>query len=241
LCDWYLELIKPRLRDGARAATARQVLAVLIDQVLRLLHPFIPYITEALWEPLNAQAPVRGIEAPLPNHELLILAVWPTTQATWRDIALEERMAFMQEVIRALRDIRSKYTIPPNAKVAARIRASNEVATALRSWSELLRTMANLESLEISPEVQRAPDAATAVVGQVEIYVPGIVDTVKEKTRLAKQREQLLSRINGSQRKLSNADFLQKASPDVVQKERDRLAEYEAEMENVEATLAALA
>jgi valyl-tRNA synthetase len=98
-----------------------------------------------------------------------------------------------------------------------------------------------LESVEIAADLQRSPDAATAVVGQVEVYIPGVIDVDKERARLTKQREQLLGRLEGSRRKLDNADFLRKASPEVVQKERDRLTECAAQIENVEATLAALA
>jgi valyl-tRNA synthetase len=240
LCDWYLEFIKPRLRDAAQAPLVRQVLAVAIDQVLRLLHPFVPYITEALWEPLCAQAPVRGIETPLSASELLIHASWPMSNPAWRDAALEARMTFVQEVIRGIRDLRSKYTISPHLKVQVRIRAAAETAATLRAWTDLLVTMAGLESVAIAPDVQRSPDAATVVVGPVEVSIPGIIDVDKEKARLTKQREQLLSRVEGSRRKLANADFLHKASTEVVQKERERLAENEAQIETVEATLAAL-
>jgi valyl-tRNA synthetase len=240
LCDWYLEFIKPRLRDTARAPLARQVLAVTIDQVLRLLHPFVPYITEALWEPLHTQAPERGIDAPLPASELLIQAAWPTVNPAWRDTALEAQMTFLQDVVRAIRDLRSKYTISPHARVQVRIRAAGEAAATLRAWTNLLTTMAALESVEIAPDMQRSPDAATAVVGQVEVYIPGVIDVAKERARLTKQREQLLGRLEGSRRKLANTDFLRKASAEVVQKERDRLAECESQIENVEATLAAL-
>jgi valyl-tRNA synthetase len=240
LCDWYLEFIKPRLRHAAQAPLARQVLAAAVDQVLRLLHPFVPYITEALWEPLGAQAPVRGIEVPLPASGLLIHAPWPTSNPAWRDAALEARMAFVQEVIRGIRDLRSKYTISPHVKVQVRIRAADETAATLRAWTDLLVTMAGLESVAIAPDMQRSPDAATLVVGPVEVSIPGIIDLDKERARLTKQREQLLSRVEGSRRKLANADFLRKASAEVVQKERDRLAENEAQIETVEATLAAL-
>jgi valyl-tRNA synthetase len=240
LCDWYLEFIKPRLRDTARAPLARQVLAVTIDQVLRLLHSFVPYLTEALWEPLNVQAPVRGIDAPLPASELLIRAAWPTAHHAWRDTALEAQMTFLQEVVRAIRDLRSKYTISPHARVPVRMRAAGEAAATLRAWTDLLTTMAGLESVEITPDMQRSSDAATAVVGQVEVYIPGVIDVDKERVRLTRQREQLLGRLEGSRRKLANADFLRKASPEVVQKERDRLVECASQIENVEATLAAL-
>jgi valyl-tRNA synthetase len=240
LCDWYLEFIKPRLRDAARAPLARQVLAVAIDQVLRLLHPFVPFLTEAIWEPLNTLAPTRGIETPLPASELLIRAPWPVPNTAWQDQAVETRMAFLQEVIRAIRDLRSRYTMSPHARVLVRIRAAESTAATLRAGMDLLITMASLESVDIAPDVQRSPDAATAVVGQVEIYIPGVIDVAKERARLLKQREQLLARLDGSQRKLANANFLQKATPEVVQKERHRVAECEAELENVEATLAAL-
>jgi valyl-tRNA synthetase len=240
LCDWYLEFIKPRLRDTARAPVARQVLAVAIDQVLRLLHPFVPYITEALWEPLTAQVPMRGIDTPLPNADLVLHATWPAPNVAWLAPAIEARIAFVQEVVRSIRDIRSKYTIPPQARVGVRIRATEEVAASLRTAMDLLSTMAGLESVEVAPDVQRTPDAATAVVGPVEVYVLGVVDVEKERARLTKQRDQLFSRIDGSRRKLANDNFLRKASAEVVQKERARLVETEAEMANVEAALAAL-
>jgi valyl-tRNA synthetase len=100
--------------------------------------------------------------------------------------------------------------------------------------------MAGLESVDIAPELQRSPDAATAVVGTVEVYIPGVIDPEKERGRLTKQHEQLLKKVEGSRRKLSNDNFLSKACSEVVQKERDRLAESEAEMNNIEAALAAL-
>lgn len=240
LCDWYLEFIKPRLRDAAQAPMVRQVLAAAIDQVLRLLHPFIPYLTEALWEPLCEQAPVRGIDAPFPTSSLLIQAAWPVPQAAWRDEPLETRMLFFQDVVRGIRDLRSRYTIPPQARVPVHIRATDDAASTLQAWTDLLTTMAGLESVQVAAAMQRSPDAATAVVGQAEIYIPGVVDIGKERVRLTKQREQLLGRIEGSRRKLANADFLKKASPEVVQKERERLADSEAQMETVETTLAAL-
>jgi valyl-tRNA synthetase len=100
--------------------------------------------------------------------------------------------------------------------------------------------MAAVASVDIVPDMQRAPDAATAVVGAVEISIPGVVNVEKERARLTKQREQLSGRIDGSRRKLANENFLRKASPEVVQKERERLAESEAEMDTVEAALASL-
>ena len=211
-----------------------------IDQVLRLLHPFVPYLTEMLWQPLNAQAPTRGIDPLLPAADLLIRAAWPVPNDSWHDADIEARLALLHDVVRAIRDIRSRYTLAPQAKVVARIRADGAVAASLRAYSALLTTMASLESVDIAPDVQRSSDAATAVVGTIEIYILGVIDPVKELARLTKQHEQLLGRIVGARRKLENQNFLTKASPAVVQKERDRLADNETEIGNVEAALAAL-
>jgi valyl-tRNA synthetase len=240
LCDWYLEFIKPRLRDPEQAPLAQQVLAVAIDQVLRLLHPFVPFLTERLWQALVEQVPVRGIDTALPTSEQLIHAAWPQVNTAWRDERVERHIAFLQDVIRGIRDVRSRYTIPPQARLTAHIPADGDTATALHAGTPLLKTMAGLESLEIGAGIQRSFDAATAVVGALEVYIPGVIDPEKERARLAKQQLELQKRIDGSRRKLGNDKFLSKASPEVVQKERDRLAESESQMENVEAALAAL-
>ena len=240
LCDWYLEFIKPRLRDAARAGAAQQVVAAAVDQVLRLFHPFVPYLTERLWEALNEQAPQRGIDEPLEVAPLLIRAPWPAPKPAWRDEAAEARITFLQEVVRGIRDLRSRYTIPPQARISARIRAGRGDAETLRGVTDLLTNMARLDAVEIGPDMQRTPDAATAVVGGVEVYVPGVIDVAKERDRLTRQRDQLLGRMAVSQRKLANEQFLNKASPQVVQKERDRLAACEEEMNKVETALATL-
>ena len=240
LCDWYLEFVKPRLRDDAQKGPAQQVVAVAIDHVLRLFHPFVPYLTERLWESLNEQAPRRGIDEPLEVSSLLIRATWPSPKPAWQDEDAEAHITFLQEVVRAIRDLRSRYTIPPQKRIAARIRARHEDAETLRDVTGLLANMARLDAVEIGPDMQRTPDSATAVVGGVEVYIPGVIDVAKERDRLTRQRDQLLGRMAGSQRKLANEQFLNKASPEVVQKERDRLAACEEEMNNVETALATL-
>ena len=240
LCDWYLELVKPRLRDGERAGAAQQVVAVAVDHVLRLFHPFVPYLTERLWEALNERAPRRGVDEPLAVSPLLIRAQWPTPRPAWRDAAAEAQIAFLQDVVRAVRDLRSRYAMPPQARIAARIRAAGADAETLRGVTGLLVSMARLETVEIGPDVRRTADAATAVVGGMEVYVPGVIDIERERDRLTRQRDQLLGRMAGSRRKLGNEQFLSKASPEVVRKERERLAACEEEMARIEAALAGL-
>ncbi len=240
LCDWYLEFIKPRMRGAEKAPLARQVLAVALDQVLRLLHPFVPFITEFLWERLGEEAPERGIGDRLDVPELLVHAPWPQAATGWRDQDLEKRFELLQEIIRAIRDIRSKNEIPLADKLPVRIRADESRREQLEPLADLLVHMGVLESLEIAGDVERTADSAVAVVRDVDIYIPGAIDMEKERARLLKQRDQLSGRVEGAKKKLANENFVSKASPDVVERERERLIELEAELDKVEANLGSL-
>jgi valyl-tRNA synthetase len=240
LCDWYLEMIKPRLQDADQASIARQVLASVLDQVLRLFHPFTPYITETLWQTLNQLAPKRGIDGELQSSELLIKASWPEATPALEDESLEKQIALMQEAVRAIRDVRAKYGISPKTPLKAVFKASGEAAAQLAELSDAIKNMAALESLDVRLDAVAQPDAAVAVVGDLEIHVQGVVDIEKEIVRLEKQRDTVGKFIEGSKRKLANEKFVERAKPEVVQKERDLLAENEAEVESLVARLEVL-
>ena len=189
---------------------------------------------------MGEQAPERGVEDQLGVPELLVHAPWPTAVPSWRDPELEKRFELLQEVIRAIRDIRSKNEIPLADKLPVRIRADERRREQLEPLGDLLIHMGVLESLEISTDVERTADSAVAVVKDIDIYIPGAVDLEKEKARLIKQRDQLGWRIGGAKKKLANENFLSKARPEVVERERQRLGELEAELEKVEANLGTL-
>ncbi len=240
LCDWYLEMIKPRMRDAGAAPAARQVLAHVLDQVLRLLHPFTPFVTEVLWERLNEQAPVRGLDVPLPPSDLLIHARWPAPRAEHHDAALEGSFALLQEVVRAVRDLRSKHNVPPARKLKVRIRAGGATAGFLAGAMPLLQALAGLEKVSVSPDARRTPDAATALARDVEIHLDGLVDPEQERQRLGRQRESLLKDLQASRRKLDNPSFVAKARPEAVDKERAKAADLESQLRALDDNLAAL-
>jgi valyl-tRNA synthetase len=240
LCDWYLELIKPRLRDPQSAPMARQVLAFAMDQMLRLLHPFLPFLTEALWAKLMEVAPQRGIEQALPASDLLIHAPWPQAEGSHQEDSLEASFRLVQDVVRHIRDIRGRYQIPPKQSLAVSIRADGQTAELLEASAHHVRHLANTEEIRISPEVQRSPDAATAAVGDLEIFVAGVVNTEEERARLTKKQKKVAGLVAGSRKKLGNASFVERAKPEVVEAERVRCAELEAELATLEAGLAAL-
>ncbi|TDI45051.1 MAG: valine--tRNA ligase [Acidobacteria bacterium] len=240
LCDWYLEIIKPRLRREADAPLARQVLAFTLDRVLRLLHPFVPFVTEALWEKLNQRAPRRGITTELPAAPLLMSAPWPQVDTKAVNHDLEERFNVLQEVVRAMRDLRSRFHVPPTRRLPALVCATGPVALSMERSREMLCSLAGLESLKISPQVTRTPDAATALVHDVEIHLAGIVDPAQEKARLEKQRARLAKEMEASRRKLENEKFVSRAKPEAVAKERSKAADLERQIASLDENLTAL-
>ncbi len=239
LCDWYLELIKPRLKEDNGAYAARSVLAVSMDQVLRLFHPFVPFITETLWDKLGDQAPVRGIHTPLDITELLISAPWPAPETGWIDDALENDVALAQAVVRAIRDLRSQYQVPPSRSLDTTIKASGSTRERIAPLEHLITRMAGVRNLTIGPNITPPRASAVAVASDVEIYLAGVIDEEKEKARLLKQRSKLEKDLARVDKKLANPKFLEKAPPAIVDKERARRTELEAQLTRIDESLRA--
>ena len=237
LCDWYLEMIKPRLKDRLAAPAARTIVALALDQILRLFHPFVPFITEILWERLNAQWPVRGFDGPQPGTEFLISAAWPSSRPDWENEALESEFALVQNVIRAVREARSLHNIPPGRKLEARIKAGGRSTEIIRRMESLVLHLANLSALDAGADVERSATAVVQVVGDVEIYLAGLIDPAKERERLSAKRVKLLEDAAKTEARLSNQDFVKRAPADVVDKERKKLEELRAQIALLEANL----
>ncbi|MBX3466547.1 MAG: valine--tRNA ligase [Planctomycetes bacterium] len=240
LCDWYVELIKPRMKDEAQAPAARQVLAAVLDQVLRLLHPFIPFITEELWAHLGAVAPVRGVEAPFPASDLLARARWPEWRPEWEDRAVEVEFEKMRVAVRKLRDLRQSYNVSPGARVEARIQAPAATVAVLERLRPHLEGQAGLSALVVGEAIERPKNAARAVAEDMELFVADVLDPVKERARLEKQKDGLLKQLGAVEKKLENPKFLEKADPKVVQAERDKLDDLRRQVAVVEQALAEL-
>lgn len=228
------------MKDPESGAVARQVLATVLDNSLRLFHPFIPFITEAIWELLNERAPQRGIETALPQAGLAMLASWPAPHPDWEDDALEDEFRLMQEVVRRIRDIRNKYTVPLNKEIDALVKAAGKDAETLRHMTYHIKLSSKLATLTVDAAAEKPELAAVQVLGDMEIYVDGVLDVETELARLDSQRENLLKRIEGAQKKLSNENFVSRAPADIVAKERERLAELENQLALVDENIAQL-
>jgi valyl-tRNA synthetase len=243
LCDWYLEMLKPRMKDGADLTSrqaGQQVLATVLDQTLRLLHPFVPFLTETLWARLNELAPARGVAHELPASALLVHAAWPVADASWQDDDAEAQVAAMQEWCVAIREARARYQVPPRERLDARFQAGGATADVLRATEALLANMAGLATTTVGPEQARTKDSATVVLGDSKAFLLGVVDLEKEQQKLQKEQKTLEGKIGGLEKKLSNEGFLAKAPAAVVEKERAALDAFKLQLQGVQQSLSEL-
>jgi valyl-tRNA synthetase len=260
LCDWYLELIKPRLsgdgegqggdsqsaRGGVSpqiesAQTARGVLAYCLDQVLRLLQPFVPFITEHLWQKLNELVPERSLGdwAQLPGSELLVGAAWPTSNAALADAELRETFADLQAQTRAVRDVRASAGVSPRQHLEVTTKVPAARVAALTAHKHVVDAMANCTVTVVDSATRREGDAVK-VAGELEIFVHGVVDDGAERTRLEGDKKKAQKELTICQKKLGNAKFVDRAPPEVVAEQRERAERYQAELEAIERALSQL-
>ncbi|MBI1196003.1 MAG: valine--tRNA ligase [Gammaproteobacteria bacterium] len=236
-CDWYLELTKPLLSDESRSDAARQAtrnnLVGVLETLLRLAHPLIPFITEEIWQ---RAAPTAGIEG-----KSIMLQPYPDA-ADWAvDASAEAELAWIMECIVGVRKIRSGMNIAPGKPLPLYLQqGSTEDLARLKSHEELLTRLARLESIHWLEASEAAPEAATAMVGEMRLLIPlaGLIDKDAEIARLTKEIERISKGMEGSEKKLANANYVDRAPADVVAKERERLAEMRTTRQGLEEQLA---
>lgn len=223
-CDWYLELSKPVLWDktapAARLNGTRSTLIQVLEGILRLGHPFLPFITEEIWQLVK---PIAGVEG-----ASLMLAQWPQADASKQDAQASAELEWVQKFILAIRELRSANNLGPGKQLPVLIKnASTEDETRLENNRLLLQKLAKLESLELASAI---PTSAMQLVGQMEIHLPlaGLIDTGAEIARLSKEVAKLEQEIKSIEGKLQNQGFVSKAPAAVVEKERQRSSEAQA-------------
>jgi valyl-tRNA synthetase len=229
-CDWYLEAIKPAMRDENRAGQTANVLAAVLDGSLRLLHPMIPFITETIWWKLNDVRPQRGLPGRLecPPSERLIKAAWP--KAGELSEAAQAIFPKLQETIGAIRNLRNEHKVDPKKTVTVTIVAPPEPARQIEENREIVELLALCTLKQVGPDAQPPAKAIRATAAGVEIYAEGMVDEAAEQQRQAKRREELNKQIAAMRGRLSNEAYTKKAPPHLVKQTQDQLAEAEAEL-----------
>jgi valyl-tRNA synthetase len=241
-CDWYLEMAKPRWAIAERAEpptpeerddlrTARWVSWKVLDGILRLLHPFMPFVTEEIWQAI----PHDG--------ESLALAAWPKTKKARRDEAIERRFEFVQELVIAVRNMRAENKLPPGKLVPVLVRGSREQLALIDSLRDQILPLARLDSLSEAPPGLKPGLSASAVVQGCEVFLPleGLINVGEERERLTREAAKLLDDLESVKKKLRNQDFLNKARPEIVERERERLSQLEETLEKLRRAQASLA
>lgn len=234
ICDWYIELAKPRLYgklgDEARA-TAQEVLVTVLTGAMKLLHPYMPFITEEIYQAL----PHEGTS--------IMISSWPVPDTTLINPAAETGMNAIMSAIKSIREMRAQVNANPGKKVPAILLVSDELRTVVEDNSEYIHLLANVDTLSLHSSEEAKPENAMASVNAgVEVYLPlkGLIDVELETARLTKELaglEKELKRVSG---KLQNPGFLAKAPQEVVEKEKAKAEEFAAKSKTIEERLAYL-
>jgi valyl-tRNA synthetase len=245
-CSFYVEIAKARLADEKSKATAQRVLAHALDTLLRLLHPMMPFITEEVWQLLNKVAPDRGLgpqgaDAPR-SPEWLITAPWPEADLQWQNPEIEARFAVFQQALGAIREIRSRQNIPGKNPLEFSIKCDAATAALLQPMTAYFQSMANAASTGFGLNAPLPPTHAKTALAGMEIYVDlkDFIDVDAERAKNEKEEQKLVGLIKAKDGKLKNESFVSKAPANVVQAERDSLAQLQEQLASVRAALAAL-
>ena len=235
-CDWYLELTKPILaEDGASAETqaaTRRTLVGLLETILRLAHPLMPYITEELWQQV---APLIGR-----GGDTISKAPYPKSDASKKDDEAESDVDWMKSVIVAVRTIRGVMNLSPSKEIPMMLAGgSDDDRDRLARLESLIVPLAKLTEVTFVGATDRIPASSTQLIGRLEVHVPmgGLIDAETEVARLEKQLKKLEGGIKGLSGKLNNPGFSDKAPADVVERERGRLAEAKAQHAKIAVTI----
>jgi valyl-tRNA synthetase len=238
-CDWYIEMSKIRMRGaGDSDSSPLPTLAYVLERTLRLLHPFMPFITEEIWQTLMDVLPVE------PNRpESLIVAPYPQAESRFHDDDAEAEVGALIEMVRAIRNLRAEFRIQNNQRLEAVVDAP-DIRGVVEAETSLVTTLARVDPLRIESNggVAASNDNVAVVLtkGTVTIPLGGLVDLEKEKARLSDELAESNTHIMRLEKRLSDEQFTSKAPEEVVEKERQRLEDLQGRKERISEILSRL-
>lgn len=236
VADWYLEMIKPRLRGEMGAESreaARATLVTVLDRTMRLLHPIMPFITEAVWQRL----PAKEVDA-----DSIMIADWPSPEPDWEDPATEALLGELQQIIGSVRNVRAEYGVQPGRRVTLRVTGGSvQLQPFLEASRRTLADLARVETLDFT-RIPAEVGANAVLASGTELFIPleGVIDLDKERTRLKGEIDRIGGLIVATEKRLANEAFVSRAPADVVGKEREKLASYAEQSEKLARGLATL-
>ncbi len=225
-CDWYLEWIKPDLfsKDEGVKDQARSVLLLVLETILKLIHPIIPFVTEEIWSVLPGE------------RKTLMTSAYPEVNETWLNSMAEDQVELLMGVITGIRNIRAEADVHPSMQIEAFILCpSQERIAFIQSFTATIGDMTRLSSLVVTGEGEKPADAATYLYKDMEIYVPlkGLVDVEKEMSKLARERQKIEAKLAQINSKLVSEKFLNNAPAEVVMKEKEKKEELDATLAKI--------
>ena len=232
-CDWYLELIKERMYNGSDEIKVQTLSTVLylMEGIMKLMHPIVPFISEEIWQRL----------APRKDGESIMTQSWEKSDPGRIHSKVEKEFERVQNIIVAIRNIRSQMNISPAKKTEAIIVTDDmEMKALLQKTRSYIKNLAKVEGITMAvTSMQKPKNSASAVVSGVEIYIPleGIIDVEVERSRLSREISRLEGQVEGISRKLENADFVAKAPPQVIEKEKAKLDNFRETIETLRSSL----
>lgn len=235
VCDWYIEIAKPRLYNkeaAAERATAQHVLATVLVSAMKLLHPYMPFITEEIYQCLPHEA------------ESIMISKWPVADESLIDPEAERGMNAIMDSIKAIRNMRAEVNANPGKKISAIMLVSEDLREVVAHNDSYIKLLGGIDNLELRPLNGEKPEnAMAAVVTGIEVYLPlaGLIDVEKETQRLSKELAAMEKDLQRAGGKLNNAGFLAKAPEDVIAKERAKYEELSGKIEAVKKRMAYLA
>ena len=235
VCDWYIEIAKPRLYNkeaAAERATAQHVLATVLVSAMKLLHPYMPFITEEIYQCLPHEA------------ESIMISKWPVADESLVDPEAERGMNAIMDSIKAIRNMRAEVNANPGKKIPAIMLVSEDLREVVAHNDNYIKLLGGIDNLELRPLNGEKPEnAMAAVVTGIEVYLPlaGLIDVEKETQRLSKELAAMEKDLQRAGGKLNNAGFLAKAPEDVIAKERAKYEELSGKIEAVKKRMAYLA
>ena len=241
-CDWYLEWTKPRMQDKQQKPIAQNVLAFVLDQTLRLLHPFVPFITEGIFQKLNEIVPARILNglAEAKKSEALVAAEWAGKLDNLIDEDVQNQIELVQTAIRTVRDIRNNRNIPPKKLLIVSAKSQQERVDILNRNAELIKQMADVKAFKAGTAIAKPANAAVGIAETMEVYVHDAVDLEAERKHFEKQKEEVENARKAVEAKLANENFASKAKPEVVAQAREKLAELTEQLTTIEKHLSQL-
>ena len=236
-CDWYLELIKARLYDQEHAMsrkTAQSVVLFVLEAILRLLHPIMPFISEEIWQALP--------RAESSDFETIMRQPYPQVDPDWVNDSSESQMDFVQKVIGAIRNIRGEMNVPQDRKAMAILRGPEDKLKLVEPHQDFIFRLAMVESLEMGESVAKPKDAAVGMAEDLEIFLPleGLIDLDVERDRIQKEIARLEDQLSALEKKLGNEQFISRAPKEVVDKERNKQTDFTEKLKKLKENLALL-